>query len=82
MLTHIPDAHGILDIQCNVGGAAIAAIKRGIPWFGLEGNKRMRDNLPRHCMQMLAKVARQYGYFKHWAKNKHKYCLIFVVVLA
>lgn len=64
------DASCVLDVCCNVGGAAVAVVKHGVMWVGLEENKKMCDNIPHYVVQSLLKVARSYGYFKSRMSNQ------------
>lgn len=70
---NLSDAWGILDINCNVGSAAVAAIKRGLFWVGMEGNKKYRACIPKYVASMLSKSARVHSYYDSWTENKRMF---------
>jgi hypothetical protein len=58
------DTSCVLDVCCNVDGAAIVTVKYDIMWIDLEENKKMCDNIPRYVVQSLSKFVCSYDYFK------------------
>jgi hypothetical protein len=58
----------------------IAAIRRGLFWFGIESNKKMQDNIPRNCVLQLSKTACEDDYFKKWAANPGIYIIIYTYI--
>lgn len=55
-----------MDINCNVGGSAIAAISRGLMWIGFDRLTAMRTALVPHVLEQIQYLATSSDCFQKW----------------
>ena len=68
----------ILDINCNVGTSAVAAIKKGLCWLGMEPEAKMALAAPFNIVSALSPYADEHDYFVDWYKGVQvKWCTTF-----
>lgn len=53
----------VLDLNCEVGSSAVAAIKRRVAWYGVEPHEDYRYAIPRFVAETLAPLAVKLDYF-------------------
>lgn len=61
----------MLDLHCNVGGGAIAGVKRGNLWVGVEPDPTLHAAVLQHVCTALSFEATTSDYFTAWEKRMY-----------
>lgn len=69
----------VLDIHSNVGGAAVAAVKKGSVWIGMEDDKKMRDATLDYVTNILAPEAMDLDWFAQFCTGIYEWCTSFTL---
>ena len=69
----------ILDIGCNVGSSAVAAVQHRFMWFGMDEDYAMVSHAPRHvCETFMRGSMDDYAALEEWIRGT-VYLFVYIV---